>query len=55
MDEDIEIINTNTRSEKIKNFFKKNKHVILKPIHSFGGNDIHLLSKFDLKFIKKFS
>ena len=28
--------------------------MILKPIHSFGGNDIHLLSKFDLKFIKKF-
>ena len=30
------------------------KKVILKPIYSFGGNDIHLLSKFDLKFIKKF-
>ena len=40
--------------DEIKKFFKKNKKVILKPIHSFGGNDIHLLSKFDLKFIKKF-
>ena len=39
---------------EIKKFFKKNEKVILKPIHSFGGNDIHLLSKFDLKFIKKF-
>ena len=39
---------------EIKIFFKKNKNVILKPIHSFGGNDIHLLSKFKLKFIKRF-
>ena len=40
--------------DEIKSFFKKNKYVILKPIHSFGGNDIHLLSKFRLDFIKKF-
>jgi len=40
--------------DEIKNFFKKNKYVILKPIHSFSGNDIHLLSKFKLDFIKKF-
>ena len=39
---------------EIKKFFKKNNYVILKPIHSFGGNDIHLLNKFKLKFIKKF-
>ena len=39
---------------EIKKFFKKNEKVIIKPIHSFGGNDIHLLSKFNLKFIKKF-
>ena len=38
---------------EIKNFFKKNKHVILKPIHSFSGNDIHLLNKFKLKFIQR--
>ena len=40
--------------EEIKNFFKKNKYVIIKPVHSFGGNDIHLLKKFNLKFIQKF-
>ena len=40
--------------KEIKNFFKKNKHVIIKPIHSFSGNDIHLLKRFRLKFIKKF-
>ena len=40
--------------QEIKNFFKKNKHVILKPIHSFSGNDIHLLSAFKLNFINKF-
>ena len=40
--------------DEIKKFFRKNDRVILKPIHSFGGNDIHLLNKFDLKFIKKF-
>ncbi len=39
--------------QEIKNFFKKNKHIILKPIHSFSGNDIHLLNKFKLKFIQK--
>ena len=39
---------------EIKAFFKKNKKVILKPIHSFSGNDIHLLKRFHLKFIKKF-
>ena len=40
--------------DEIKTFFKSHKKVILKPIHSYSGNDIHLLSKFDLKFIKKF-
>ena len=40
--------------DEIKNFFNKNKYVILKPIHSFSGNDIHLLNKFRLDFIKKF-
>jgi len=39
---------------EIKKFFKKNKHVILKPIHGFSGNDIYLLNKFKLKFIKRF-
>ena len=39
---------------EIKNFFKKHKKIIIKPIHSFGGNDIHLLSSFELKLINKF-
>ena len=39
---------------EIKKFFKKNKKVILKPINSYSGNNIYLLKKFDLKFIKKF-
>ena len=40
--------------DEIKNFFKLHKKIILKPIHSFGGNDIHLLSKFNLKLIQNF-
>ena len=39
---------------EIKKFFKINKKVILKPIHSYSGNDIHLLNKFDAKLINKF-
>ena len=34
--------------------FKKNSSVILKPIHSYSGNDIHLLKKFDSKLIYNF-
>ena len=40
--------------DEIKNFFRMHKKVILKPIHSFSGNDIHLLNKFNLKLIQKF-
>ena len=40
--------------KEIKSFFKKNKNVILKPIHSFSGNDIHLLTKFNPKLVNKF-
>ena len=40
--------------DEIKNFFKTHKKVILKPIHGYSGNDIHLLNKFNLKLIKKF-
>ena len=40
--------------DEIKIFFKKYKKIILKPIHSYSGNDIYLLSKLDLKFIQKF-
>ena len=40
--------------DEIKNFFKIHKKVILKPIHSYGGNDIHLLDKFNSKLIIQF-
>ena len=39
---------------EIKNFFKTHKKVILKPIHSYSGNDIQLLDKFNLKLINQF-
>ena len=39
---------------EIKNFFRLHKKVILKPIHSYSGNDIHLLNKFNLRLIQKF-
>ena len=44
----------NKNINDIKNFFKIHKKVILKPIHSYGGNDIHLLNKFNLKLINIF-
>jgi glutathione synthase len=40
---------------EIKKFFKKNKKIIIKPIHSFGGNNIHLIqNNFKNTFISKF-
>ena len=39
---------------EIKRFLKTHKKVILKPIHSYSGNDIHLLSKFDTRLINQF-
>ena len=39
---------------EIKNFFKRCKKVIIKPIHSFGGNDIYLLDNFKLNLINRF-
>ena len=39
---------------EIKNFIKKNKKIVIKPIHSYSGNDIHLLNKFNSKLINKF-
>ena len=39
---------------EIKKFIKKNKKIIIKPIHSYSGNDIHLLKKFNSKLINKF-
>ena len=43
---------------EIVKFFKKNKKIVIKPIHSFGGNDIHFFEKninkkLVLKFLKK--
>ncbi len=39
---------------EIKKFLQKYNKVIIKPIHGFSGNNIHLLTKFDSKFITKF-
>ena len=39
--------------KEIKKFFRNHKKVILKPINNFSGNNIYLLSKFNLKLIKK--
>ena len=39
---------------EIKKFLKKNKKIIIKPIHSYSGNDIVLLKKFNLDLLKKF-
>ena len=39
---------------EIQKFFKNHKNVIIKPIHSYSGNDIHLLKKFNLKLINQF-
>jgi glutathione synthase len=43
---------------EIKNFYKSNNEMIIKPIHSFSGNDIHLIkgsfkNKLIAKFLKK--
>ena len=40
--------------DEIKKFFRKHKKIILKPIHSYSGNDVYLLNKFNLKIIQKF-
>ena len=40
--------------DEIKSFFKKNKKVIIKPIHSYSGNDILLMNGFNSKTINKF-
>jgi glutathione synthase len=40
--------------DEIKFFFKRNKKVIVKPIHSYSGNDILLMNSFDLKTINNF-
>ena len=39
---------------EIEKFFKNHKRIIIKPIHSFSGNDIYLLKKFNSKLVKNF-
>ena len=39
---------------EIRSFFNRNKKIVIKPIHSFSGNDIHLINIFKSKFISKF-
>ena len=50
MDEDLTIINSNTRNEKIKNFFIKNKNKLI--ISLFVIIIIILLSFYSFKFTK---
>ena len=43
------------RIDDIYDFFKKNKKIIIKPIHGYGGNDIHMIkNKFNKYLISKF-
>ncbi len=39
---------------EIRKFLKIHKNIILKPIHSYSGNDIHLLYRFNSDLIKRF-
>ena len=44
--------------KEVKSFYKINKKIIIKPIHGYGGNNIHLLqgkfkNKLVINFIKK--
>ena len=41
------------KMDEIKKFFKKNGKIIIKPSYGYSGNDIHLLNRFNFKFIKK--
>ncbi len=40
--------------EEVKNFFKNNNAVILKPVYGFGGNNILLLNNFNFKKINSY-
>ena len=40
--------------DEVKSFINKHKKIILKPIHSYSGNDIFLLKSFNSKLIKRF-
>ena len=45
---------TSQNLEEIKNFFKKNKKVILKTIEGYGGNNVILLNSFNKKTINRY-
>ena len=40
--------------KEVKSFIQKYKKIILKPIHSYRGNDVYLLKSFNSKLIDKF-
>jgi len=40
--------------EEIKNFFKRHKKVIVKPINGYSGNEVILLKTFNTKIINKY-
>jgi glutathione synthase len=40
--------------KEVKSFIQKYKKIILKPIHSYSGNDVYLLKSFNSKLIDKF-
>ena len=40
--------------DEIRNFFKKNKKVIIKPINGYSGNEVILLKNFNSKIISKY-
>ena len=40
--------------DEIRKFFKKHKKVVVKPINSYSGNNIYLLTNFNLNFFRKF-
>ena len=40
--------------DEIKNFFKKNKKVIVKPVNGYSGNEVILLKSFNNKIINKY-
>ena len=39
---------------EIKSFLKSNKKIVMKPIESYSGNDVNLVTKFNKSFINKF-
>ena len=40
--------------DEIKSFLKRNKKIVMKPIESYSGNDVKLITKFNKSLINKF-